>query len=151
VLYLSKYAYILLVKEKWWKRRVTQSRAGKKVQAFVRKNAVGPKDTALLLFYISHPIREIRGTGDFEERVVGKTETTWRDYGEETVFKAHNEYLNFMQGRTKATFIRFTNLHELHPPIPLKKVLRVIGVSRLPRTGKYLSKKTVNKLLRGCS
>jgi len=53
VLYLPKYAYILLVKEKLWKRRIAQNRAGKKVQAFVRKNAVDPRDTTLLLFYHS--------------------------------------------------------------------------------------------------
>jgi predicted transcriptional regulator len=139
------------MKEKWWKRRVAQSRAGKKVQTFVRKNAVGPKSATLLLFYINNPVREIRGTGDFKERVVGKTETIWRDYSEETVFKSHDEYLDFMQGRTKATFIRFQNLHELHPPIPLTKILQIFGRSRMPRNGKYLSKRTVNKLLRGCS
>lgn len=147
--HLSKYAHILLTKEKWWNRRVSQGLAGKKVQAFVRKNAVGPIDTTLLLFYINHPIREIRGTGDFEERVVGKIEELWRDYSGETVFKSHDEYLEFMQGRTKTTFIRFRNFREIHPTISLKKTLQVIGISRLPRSGKYLSKETVNKLLGG--
>ena len=149
--HLSKYAYILLVKEKWWKRRVTQHHAGKKVQTFVRKNAVGPVNATLLLFYVNHPVRETGGTGDFEKRVVGKTEELWRDYSKETVFKSHDEYLEFMQGRTKVTFIRFRNLRELHPPIPLKKLLKVIQRSRLSRSGKYLSKETINKLLRGCS
>ncbi len=148
---MPKYAYILLVKEKWWKRRVAQSRAGKKIQAFVRKNVVGPRDTTLLLFYVSNPVLEIRGTGDFKERVVGKTETMWKNHSKETVFKSHDEYLGFMQGRTKATFIRFKNLHELNPPVPLKKILQIIGRPRLSRNGKYLSKKTINKLLGSCS
>lgn len=144
---MSGYAYILLLREKWWNRRVAQRNAGKRVQAFVRKNAVGPKDTKLLLFYVSHPIREIRGTGNFEERVVGDVEKLWKNYSEETVFKSHDEYLNFMQKRTKATFIRFRNLCELQPPIPLEKALPIIGVSRLPRSGKYLSKEIARKLL----
>lgn len=144
---MSKYAYILFTKEKWWNRRVVQHLGGQKVHAFVRKNAVGPVNTTLLVFYVNHPVREVRGIGDFEERVVGKIETLWRDYSGETVFKSHDEYLDFMQGRTRATFIRFSNLRELSPPIPLKKVLQVIGISRLPRSGKYLSKETVNKLL----
>ncbi len=144
---LSKYACILLTREKWWNRRIVQSRAGKSVQAFVRKNAVGPIDTTLLLFYVVHPIREVRGIGDFEERVVGEIEAVWKDYNEETVFKSHDEYLDFIQGRTKTTFIRFKNLRELYPPIPLKKLLQVVGVSRLPRSGKYLSKEAINKLL----
>jgi len=144
---LTKYGFILLTKEKWWNRRVAQHRAGKKVQAFVRKNAAGPVNTTLLLFYVTSPAREIRGTGDFVERVVGKTEMLWKNYSKETVFKSHDEYLSFMQGRTKAAFIRFSNLRELQQPIPLKKMLKVIGASRLPRSGKYLSKKAVNKLL----
>jgi predicted transcriptional regulator len=149
VLRLSKYAFLLLTKKKWWNRRVAQRGAGKQIQAFVRKNAVGPTNTSLLLFYVTHPIREIRGTADFEERVVGKAEELWRDYSKETVFKSHDEYLDFMRGRTKTTFIRFRNLYELHQPIPLKKILQIIGISRLPRSGKYLSKEAVNKLLGG--
>lgn len=145
---MSKYAYILLTKEKWWNKRVAQHHEGKKVQAFVRKNSVGPVKTKILLFYVNHPVREIRGVGDFEERVVGKIETLWRNYGEETVFGSHKEYLDFMQRRTKATFIRFRNLRELHPPVPLRKVLQVIGVSRLPRSGKYLSREAVDKLIK---
>jgi hypothetical protein len=47
---LTKYGFILLTKEKWWNRRVAQHRAGKKVQAFVRKNAAGPVNTTLLLY-----------------------------------------------------------------------------------------------------
>ncbi len=149
--YLSKYAYLLLTKKKWWKRRVTQQRAGRTTQIFVRRNVVGPVDTELLLFYVNHPVREVRGTGDFEERIVGKIEKLWRTHSTETVFKSHDEYLEFMQGRTKATFIRFSNLRELHPPIPLNETLQVLGVSRLPRNGKYLSRTTAGELLRGCS
>ncbi len=144
---MSNYAYILLTKEEWWNRRVDQSRAGKEVQAFVRKNASGPKSTTLLLFYVSHPIREIRGVGEFNERIVGEIEKLWSAHSGETVFESHDEYEDFLQGRTKATFIRFRNLRELNPPIPIKKVLQVLGVSRLPRNGKYLSKETVNMLM----
>jgi predicted transcriptional regulator len=143
---LSKYAYILLTNEKWWKRRVAQSRAGKEIQAFVRKNAVGPIKTELLLFYVNNPVREVCGTGKFVERVVGEIENLWKNHSEETVFESNDEYLAFMQGRTKATFIRFRNLKELNPPIPLKRVLQIIGVSRLPRTGKYLSEEAVRNL-----
>ena len=145
--YLSKHAYVLLTKEKWWNRRVAQSRAGKKVQAFVRKSAVGPIKTSLLLFYVDRPLRGIKGVGDFEERVVDDVEKQWRSYSEETVFESHDEYLCFMQGRPKATFIRFSNLRELNTPIPLKKLLQIIGGSRLSRNGKYLSKEILNKLL----
>jgi predicted transcriptional regulator len=144
---LSKYAYLLITKEKWWNRRLAQHLAGRDVQVFVRKNASGPIDAKLLLFYISQPTGEVRGIADFKERFVGKIEESWSDYGKETVFESHNEYIDFMQGRTKATFIRFSNLRELSSPIPLKKMLEVIGISWLPRGGKYLSQEVVNKLL----
>ncbi len=144
---MPKYAYLLLTKEKWWNKRLAQSRAGKDVQVFVRKSTVGPKDAELLLFYVNHHVQEVRGTGDFEERIVGETEALWRKYGEETVFESHDEYLDFLQGRKKATFVRFRNLRELEPPISLGKVLQAAGVARLPRNGKYLSGETVNKLL----
>ncbi len=143
---MSDYAYVLLTKEKWWNRRVAQSRAGKKVQAFVRKNAVGPTHAALLLFYVNHPVREVKGVGEFEERVVGDVENLWNAYSDETVFQSHHEYLAFMQGRSKATFIRFKNLRELQPPLPLTLLLQTIGISRLPRNGKYLNREAVNKL-----
>jgi len=99
--HLPNYAYLLLTKEKWWNRRVAQSHSGKEVHTFVRKNAVGPIDAEQLLFYVSHPAREIRGR----------------------------------------------NLRELHPPISLKAALQTIGVARLPRNGKYLSRELANKLL----
>jgi hypothetical protein len=65
------YAYVVLEAEKWWNRRCKQSKAGKTLQAFVRHGKVGPRDAKLLLFYVKHPIREIRGKADFLERVVG--------------------------------------------------------------------------------
>ena len=144
---MSKYAYILLTKEKWWNKRVAQSRAGKKIQVFVRKNTVGPTNTTLLLFYVNHPVRAVMGVGEFKERVVGEIEKLWNIHSDETVFESHDEYLHFLQGRSKATFIRFSNLRELHPSIPFKKLLRIIGLSRLPRSGKYLSEETVNRLV----
>jgi predicted transcriptional regulator len=144
---LSKHAYILLTKEKWWNKRIAQRRAGKRIQVFVRKNTVGPTNTTLLLFYVNHPVRAVMGVGEFKERVVGEIEKLWEMHSRETVFESHDEYLHFLQGRLRATFIRFSNLRELHPPIPLEKLRRIIGLSRLPRNGKYLSEETVNRLV----
>ena len=145
---MSGFAYILLEKEKWWNRRVTQTRSGKNAQVFVRRSTVGPVDTTRLLFYVNHPVRAIRGAGDFEKRMVGEVGQLWSEYGKETIFESHEEYVDFLQGRTRATFIRFRNLHELDQPILLDRLLQVIGCSRLPRSGRYLSRETVNRLLR---
>jgi predicted transcriptional regulator len=143
----EKYAYILLSAEKWWIRRVNKNKAGKTLQSFVRKGAVGPKDAKLILFYVKHPLREIRGSGEFLERIVGDVDKLWSALGHETVFDSYQEYVAFMDGRTRATFIRFRNLQEFPTPIPVKTFSQVIGVSRMPRGGKYISRETVDALV----
>jgi predicted transcriptional regulator len=102
----KRYAYILINAEKWWNRRLSQNRAGKRIHAFVRRGIVGPKAVQYVLFYVKHPLREIRGTGEFIERITGDIDELWNDYSHETVFKSYEEYLQFLQGRTKTTFIR---------------------------------------------
>jgi len=143
----EKYAYILLSDEKWWIRRVSKNKAGKTLQSFVRRGAVGPKDAKLILFYIKHPIREIRGSGEFLERIVGDVDKLWTALGHETVFDSYQEYMTFIDGRTHTTFIRFKNLQEFSTPIPVKTVSQVIGVNQMPRGGKYISKETANALI----
>ena len=141
------YAYILLSNEKWWNRLCNQKRRGKASHAFVRKGTVGPKKTELILFYVTYPFKEIRGVGEFVERVVGSDENLWKDYGRETCIKSFREYLDFLQGRTNVTFIRFGNLRILDKSISADFISRVIGSNRMPRSGRYINKKTTRKLL----
>ncbi|HML02773.1 MAG TPA: hypothetical protein VK487_05300, partial [Candidatus Bathyarchaeia archaeon] len=108
---------------------------------------VGPLDAKLLLFYVKHPIREIRGKADFLERVVGNADELWNKYGIETIFESHDEYKEFLEGKQETTFIRFKNLQELTPPISRESFLSKIGGgTALPRNGKYLSKELANAL-----
>lgn len=137
----------MLSDEKWWIRRVNKNKSGKTLQSFVRRGAVGPKDVKLILFYIKHPLREIRGSGEFLERIVGDVDKLWTALGHETVFDSYQEYVTFMNGRTRATFIRFSNLQEFSTPVPVKVVSRIIGVSRMPRGGKYISREIANALI----
>ena len=143
----EKYAYILLSDEKWWLRRISRNRAGQTLQSFVRRGAVGPKEAKLVLFYIKHPRREIQGSGEFLERIVGDAEKLWAALGHETVFDSYEEYMDFMNGRTRATFIRFRNLQEFSSPIPVKVVSQIIGVNRMPRGGKFISREMANALI----
>ncbi len=136
------YAYILINAQKWWNRRLSQNKAGKAIHAFVRRGIVGPKNAQFVLFYVKHPIREIRGIGEFIERITGDVDELWNDYGQETVFKSYEEYLEFLQGRTKTTFIRLKNVRELSAPIPLKTVSGILNINRMPRGGRYLTKET---------
>ena len=141
------YAYILINAKKWWSRRLSQNRAGKKIHAFVRRGTVGPKTAQYVLFYVKHPLREIRGKGEFIERITGDVDELWNDYGQETVFKSYEEYLEFLQGRTKTTFIRLKNVRKLSTPIPLKTASGILGANTMPRGGRYLNKETFEKIL----
>jgi len=145
----ERYAYILLNYQKFWKRVYSQSRAGKRLHSFVRRGKVGPKKTNLILFYVNHPSSEIRGVGEFIERITGEADDLWNTYGSETCLKSYEEYMDFLQGRQQATFIRFKNLRKLPVPISASVISKVTGIGRMPRSGKYLNKKTANRLIGG--
>ena len=149
VLYLSeRFAYLLLEEEKWWNRRRNQRKAGNVPQAFVRRGKVGPLNAELLLFYVKHPVREIRGKAKFVERIVGNVDDLWSKYGAETVFESYDEYREFLNGREETTFIRFKNLQELLQPIAGKSFLEKIGGGvMLSRNGRYLSKELTSMLV----
>jgi len=143
----ERYGYILLSNEKWWNRLCSQKRAGKSFQAFVRKGNVGPKKTELILFYVTYPFKEVRGSGEFVERVTGSAGNLWKDYGQETCLKSFTEYLDFLQGRTKVTFIRLKNLRVLDTPISASVIYRLTGINRMPRSGRYINKELTHKLI----
>jgi len=143
----EKYAFLLVTDVKWWNRLCDRNHEGKRIHAFVRKSLVGPKKATLLLFYVKYPAKEVRGIGEFIERVAGNAEELWSKHGVETCLESHSEYKEFMQGREKATFIRFKNLRQLPTAMPFETLAKRVGVARVPRGGKYLSKEIVNQLL----
>lgn len=142
----ERYAYILLSDEKWWSRLCERNRSGGEIHAFVRRSRVGPLETKKLLFYVKRPIMQIRGIADFVERLAGDYKELWDTYSGETCLKTFREYVDFLQGRKTATFIRLTNFRELENPIPMGVISKVLGVLRIPRGGKYLNRETANQL-----
>ncbi|MDH5389614.1 MAG: hypothetical protein OEX10_00475 [Candidatus Bathyarchaeota archaeon] len=144
---MERYAFIILSIEKFWNRLCNQNRAGKTVHVFVRRGLVGPKNAKLLLFYVTHPHKEIRGVGEFIERITGDTKDLWKTYGHESLLRSYEEYMDFMQGRRKATFIRFKNLRELSTPIRANVISQVTGIRRIPRMGKYITKEMAHQLI----
>jgi len=142
------YAYILVEHEKWWNSRYNKKQKGLNTQAFVRRGKVGPKDAKTLLFYVKLPVGEIRGYGDFLERISGTADELWNMYGSETVFESQDEYDSFVEGRSKVTFIRFKNLQELEKPIGWKILSTTLGIMKMPNGGRYLSRETINSLVK---
>jgi len=144
---LERYAYVLLNIEKYWNRLCARNRAERDVHAFVRRGLVGPKNAKLLLFYVTYPNKEVRGVGDFIERITGGADDLWNTNGHETLLESYEEYMDFLEGRTKATFIRFKNLRVLAAPVPASVIFQVTGISRMPRMGKYITEEMAHQLI----
>lgn len=89
---------------------------------------------------------QIKGVADFIERVAGDYKELWSKYGSETCLKSFEDYLDFLQGRRKVTFIRFTNFCEFEVPVSMEAVTKVLDVSRIPRGGKYINREMLNQL-----
>ncbi len=142
------YYYILVEREKWWKSRHDKNRKGGNTQVFVRRGRVGPKEAQKLFFYVKLPVGEIRGYGDFLARIVGTADDLWNMYGSETVFESRDQYDSFIEGRSKVTFIQFKNLQELEKPVCWKDLSAALGIKKMPNGGRYLSKETVNSILK---
>ena len=141
------YAYILIFDEKWWNRLCERNIKSNQIRVFVRRNRVGPLRTQKLFFYVKKPIMQIRGVADFIERSVGDYKELWNVYGDESYLRTFDEYVSFLKGRKTATFIRFTNFHELDSPVSMKAISKVLGVLAMPRGGKYLNRETANQLI----
>lgn len=143
----KRYAYILLITAKWWDRLCDRLEAGKKFHIFVRRGVVGPKKAKELIFYVTNPFKEIRGFAQFIERVAGEADDLWRAYRNETSLRSYEEYRDFLQEKPKTTFIRFTDLKALSNPIPASVILRVAGIGRMPRGGRYISREIAQELI----
>jgi predicted transcriptional regulator len=144
---LKNYAFIVLNLEKFWNRLCSQNRAGKSIHAFVRRGTVGPKNAKQLFFYVTYPRKDIQGYADFIERVTGNAEDLWQSLGHESLLSSYDEYQSFLQGRKKATFVRFKNLKELPKPVTTKATAEIIGVERMPQMGMYINETVANQLL----
>jgi predicted transcriptional regulator len=79
--------------------------------------------------------------------VVGNAKDLWESLGHESLLNSYEEYNDFLQGRRKATFIRFKNLKELPNPIKAKTFAQIIGKKRMPQQGMYLTKEMAQQLL----
>jgi predicted transcriptional regulator len=143
----ERYGFILTSDIKWWEKLCQKAKSGSGVYSFVRRSSVGPIHAEKLLFYVKHPLMQVRGIADFIERIADEAEVLWRRYGEETCLGSFESFCEFLGGRDKATFIRFTGFRELKKPVSMDVLKKVLGISRIPRGGKYVSREEVNQLI----
>jgi predicted transcriptional regulator len=144
----ERYAFVIMIKEKWWNEFRRLNRAGKTNHAYVQRGFGPPKDGELLFFYVVKPVGEIQGYAEFRERVVGEADAVWKAYGRESCLQSRGRYEDFLKGARKASFIRFTNLYESSKPIRLNDLLISLRVRRLPRRGFYINKEVADTLIK---
>lgn len=141
------FAFVIMIKDKWWREFCRYGHEGKEVQSYVQGGWAPPKEAALIFFYVTKPMAEIAGYAEFLERKVGEAEEMWKQHGHESVLGSEKQYFEFVGGKQRISFIRFTNLREATKPIPLSNLLMFLGVKRLSRKGFYIDKETADKLL----
>jgi predicted transcriptional regulator len=143
----EKYAFVIMIKEKWWREFCRRHREGKKVHSYVQGGWAPPKSTSLMFFYVTKPVAEIAGYAEFIERKVGDAESLWSEHGTESALQTAERYAEFIGDKERVSFIRFKNLQEVAKPISLNNVLMLLGVKRLARKGFYIDKETAEKLI----
>lgn len=143
----QKYAFVMMTKEKWWSRFLSDHREEKHTQSYVQKGVAPPKNASLILFYVSRPVAEIAGYAEFVQREVGEPTEAWKNHGKETVLRSESEFREFIGDKSQVSFIRFQNLKEARHALPLAHVLNLLGVKRLSRKGFYVDRGTAEKMI----
>ncbi len=143
----EKYAFVMMIKDKWWREFLRLRQKGKHVQSYVQNGWAPPKNTSLLFFYVSKPVGEIAGHAEFVERKTGDVKNLWEQHGSESVLQTREKYEEFTRDMQRVSFIRFKNLQEAAKPIPLNNILMFLGVKKLARGGFYVDKETTEKLI----
>jgi predicted transcriptional regulator len=141
----AQYAFVVMTKSKWWSE--FRLHGNEQVQSYIQKGLAPPKQTSLILFYVTKPVGEIAGYAEFIERKTGDPEKLWNEYGRESVLLPKQKYDEFVGKREKVSFVRFRNLREATKPIPLSNLLLFLGMKRLSRKGFYLDKETAEELV----
>ena len=141
------YTFVMMIQGSWWGQFRQRHQQGEEVHSYVQKGAGPPKETRLILFYVTKPVAKIAGYAEFIERKVGETDDLWNKFGPESVFNSKEKYDEFLRDYQKASFVRFKNLREAVNPIPLRDFLSLLGTKGWGRRGFYMDKGTTDKLL----
>jgi predicted transcriptional regulator len=143
----ERYAYMLVVDEKYWNRLTQQNKSTLGTHVFIRKSQVSPKTAKQLLFYVTgNKKMQVLGAADFMERLVGDSLDLWQKFGCESCFETLEEYLHFASGRDKMTFVRFNNFREIQKPKSKEDLKKIIGPLSRFGVGKYLSEQAAAQL-----
>jgi len=141
------YAFVVMVREKYWLAYRDRNDEGKKAHAYVVRGAAPPKNVKVLLFYVSKPVKSLCGYANFIGREVGDSAMLWNKHCDESVLRSWVEYEEFVGTAGSVSFIRFNDLREAVDPIPLRNLLSFFGVKKLSRKGFYVDKDVTGQLI----
>jgi hypothetical protein len=65
------YAFVIMVRERYWIAYRDRHHEEKKVHAYVARGAAPLKNTPLLLFYVSKPVKSLCGYASLIRREIG--------------------------------------------------------------------------------
>jgi len=143
----ERYAFVMMVREKWWVEFCRRSQEAKKVHSFVIRGAAPPKSASLVLFYVTKPVRAIAGYAQFVDRVLGNPQELWSRFGDESVLGSKARYEEFVGDASEVSFVRFKNLNVSVNPVSLSRLFILLGVKRLSRKGFYVNKELCDTLI----
>jgi predicted transcriptional regulator len=143
----ARYAFVMMVMEKWWVEFCRRSEEGKEVHSFVIRGAAPPKTASLILFYVTKPVSAIAGYAHFIERVVGNPQELWSRFCGESVLGSKARFGEFVGDVSEVSFDRFKDLRVAVNPISLSRLLMLFGVKKLSRKGFYVNNKLSETLI----
>ncbi len=144
---MEQYAFIMMIRDKWWRELCSLSREEKKEFSYIRRGSAGPTNASFLFFYVTKPVGELAGYAEFIERKVGDAENLWSEYGSESVLKSKEEYQKLIGGKQKVSFIRFKNLKVAAKPVQLSDLIMFLDMKKPARGGFYIKKEPADKLI----
>jgi len=140
-------AFVMMIKDRYWKSFVDRHQQGKQVHSYVQKGLAPPKHASLILFYVTKPVGEMAGVAEFVERKAGEAEDIWSQHGDESVMASKGKFKEYIGDGKKASFIRFKNLREASRPVSLSNALLLMGVRRFSRKGFYIEQEVADELI----
>jgi len=144
----EKHAFVIMVKDKFWRGFCDLNRDGKKKLSYVQRGGnAPPKNASQIFFYVTRPVSQMAGYADFVERKVGDADSVWGEHGDESVLKSKRQYEEFIQDNRSVAFVRFRNLRVASNPVPFASVCVLLRKDRLSRRGFYIDKETADKLV----
>ena len=135
----------LIENEKWWNRRLKRNKTGKAGYPFIRRGGVRPKETQIIFFYVTQPVKQIKGFSQFLKRINGISEVLLNLYSPETGLESKGECDSFIEGGDPVAFIAFKNIEKFETLIGVDVAYAAKDVEKMPKH--HLGQETLDSMI----